>query len=433
MRIRKLSLLGVLLASAVQSSLSDADHATAPEGYTNIGLAAPDPEDKTKIITYVPGLTLLYEIGQHPVMIRRRSNALESRPYRPALTQNGISVLILDEGGSLQTDVKNLHKFDFLVNRAVPVCAWLDKCVALDLWKLFDAGLRGGPSWSTVWARQGGRFLSRQPDDLFWKVEFLDNLEGWVTRYVPAKRGPRSIEDLGYITDLRRPHPLLRFSEARGKYLNTQCNEAIRELRVDDVLTELNAFAELSVSVSAEPQIPLPFAKQLLKFIGVEATVKAEVVASGEVTFKTRKETAVTLSYGADGQSWTTKSVLIERAGETGAALTYKQYGNMLIKKVYHCEGNTTVNMTNANFTIYLGNVGVPIDFDNPLTPLNLHRDSIASLTGLQPSDRFASLTSIRGQEDYDKLMSYLIMKEGLPRGVAAFIVKEINLSPALD
>jgi hypothetical protein len=97
------------------------------------------------------------------------------------------------------------------------------------------------------------------------------------------------------------------------------------------------------------------------------------------------------------------------------------------------CEGDVKTELRNVNITIYLGDIGSPVDFDDPLPPLNLNQEVIEEVVGLKPNPEYASLTSIRGQNDYDQLMSYFLQKKGLPRSIATFIIKEINLSPPLD
>jgi|GEM_PF-7041323 len=89
--------------------------------------------------------------------------------------------------------------------------------------------------------------------------------------------------------------------------------------------------------------------------------------------------------------------------------------------------------MRNANITVFLGDVTAPVDFEDPLPALNINHKVVESIIGLQPNPEYAALISLKGQKDYDRIISYLVLKKGLPRSIAAFIIKEINLSPPLD
>lgn len=409
---------------------------TSPDAYTTIGLGGLDPKDKS-IVTYVPGLTLLYVLGDDTVPVRKHNDPTKRRPYKQAITQDGIKLLILDEDDSIERDVSTLRKFQFLVNRALPACKRLDVCIAHNIWEKFDAGKRGGSGWYTIWARQGGKFMSHSPspDDQFWEVKILDNIDGWVTRYIPAKKNNRSIEDLGYITRLDRPHPLFCFSEVEGVHLNTDCNETVKELTAKDILAEIKVFGKLGAEVTAEPKIPLPFGKHILKFLGVDAEIKAEASIEGDAAFSYSRNSEAVVSYGAQGQCWESKSVRIGRVSDDSitSSPNYVHYGNMLIKKIYDCEGDVKAKLRNVNITIYLGDIGSPVDFKDPLPPLNLNQEVIKVVVGLKPNPEYPALTSITGQNDYDKLMSYFLLKKGLPRSIATFIIREINLSPPLD
>ena len=59
--------------------------------------------------------------------------------------------------------------------------------------------------------------------------------------------------------------------------------------------------------------------------------------------------------------------------------------------------------------------------------------DTTIGLGGLQPNPEYPALVSLKGQEDYNKIMSFLVLKKGMPKSIAAFIIKESNLSPPLD
>ena len=429
-----LFILGIFAALC---GTADSVLGSPPAAYTTIGLGGLNPASRTDIVAYVPGLTLLYELGQQSVNVRKRNDPTVRRPYRAAVTQDGITLLLLDDTNTIERRVSKLARFEFLVNRPLPVCMRPDGCAALNLWNRFDAGKSFGIGWYTVWPRQGGKFIaeSPDPDEPFWEVEFLDNLDGWVRRVIPSKKEHRSVEDLGYITRLDRPHPLFRFEEVAGKRLTTQCTETVRKLSRDDLIAELRVFGKLGAEIAAQPNIPIPFGNKLLKFLGVDAEIKAEASIEGSATFTMKRESETEIRYGAVGQSWVTKSVRFERVREDRSLISpeYEHYGNILIKKIYACEGDVRTYMRNVNITIFLGDMNAAVDFEDPLPALNINHQVVENIIGLQPNPEYPALVSLKGQKDYNKIMSYLLLEKGLPRSIAAFIIKEINLSPPLD
>ena len=213
--IRDYAIAFVLLVS---TSAVSADAQQQLDAYIDgTGLGALDPSDQTAIFSYLPRLTLLFELGDETIQVRQQTAPQNMRPYRRAITHDGIEVLVLDDGVSINRKVENLKKYKFLVNRLMPICRRPEDCGKINLWENFKSGLRRGPGWYTVEASQGGKFPedADEPthvkgDNTIWAIQLHDNVSGWVKRYVQSPRGPHNIEELGYITRLDRRHPLFR-------------------------------------------------------------------------------------------------------------------------------------------------------------------------------------------------------------------------------
>lgn len=408
-------------------------YASKLEAYTTIGLGGLHPQDKTKIITYVPGLTLLYDLSKKHITVRKHTNVHLRRKYIKATTHNGIELLLLDEEGTLNRKVDNLDKFDFLISRAIPVCRKIETCLSTDIWKQFDAGRRGGNGWYTVWPRQGGKFLSNSlnPDTRFWNVKLLDNADGWVKRYIPAKKSTRSTEDLGYIVRLDRPHPLFKFTDIQLSELSTTCNEEKKLINVSTVKTDINANIKVGASIQVEPKSKLSIATQLLKFVGINSKINAEASASGDIKFNFLNTNKKELSYGVKNGSWEFKTVRVDRLDEENKKLNH--YATILIKKVFKCEALEKTHLKNASFKIFLGDYGVPVDFNNPLPLISLSSDSIKNIFNFKKQSNFPSLISIGNQDEYEKAMNYFQLKRGLTKAISAYIIKEINRSHPFD
>ena len=184
--------------------------------------------------------------------------------------------------------------------------------------------------------------------------------------------------------------------------------------------------------------VPLGFANRLLKLFGVEGKIEAKASAEGRVTFRAQTENTETVIFGASGQSWVTRTFNVTRLiVDNSNSSQYKDYGKIVSRVTYDCDGQTRSAMRNAAFTIYLSDGDEPIDFENPMPNLNVKPNLIQQL-GLKPPDypRTVSqpaLVGLRGANDHERLMSFLTTERGLPRSVAAAIITEINRSGSLD
>lgn len=439
---RQLAIASVLLASIFVAS---ADAQQQLDAYIDgSGLGALDPSDRRAIFAYLPRLTLLFDLSEETTRVRQQTAPLSRRPYRGAITHDGIEVLVLDDGESINRQVDNLKKYKFLVNRLMPVCRRFEDCRNVDLWSRFQSGLRRGPGWYTIEASQGGRFVGdadeptlAEAGSTIWAIRLHDNVSGWVTRYVQSQRGPRNIEELGYITRLDRKHPLFRVYREPSEILETRCGQEIKTLSVNEFVGNIELFARVGGGFSVD-NIPLPYANRLLQLFGMEGTIEAEASLEGRVTFKAQSENTNAVTFGASGQSWVTKTFSVKRLmADDRNGSHYKDYGIVISRITYECDGQTRSAMRNAAFTIYLSDGDETIDFGNPMPDLNVKPDLVHQLE-LQPPDypRTVSqpaLVGLRGANDHERLMSFLTTERGLPRSVAAAIITEINRSGSLD
>ena len=440
--IRDYAIAFVLLVS---TSAVSADAQQQLDAYIDgTGLGALDPSDQTAIFSYLPRLTLLFELGDETIQVRQQTAPQNMRPYRRAITHDGIEVLVLDDGVSINRKVENLKKYKFLVNRLMPICRRPEDCGKINLWENFKSGLRRGPGWYTVEASQGGKFPedADEPthvkgDNTIWAIQLHDNVSGWVKRYVQSPRGPHNIEELGYITRLDRRHPLFRVYRESSETLETRCGQETRTLSVSEFIKSVELFALVGGELGVD-NVPLGFANRLLKLFGVEGKIEAKASAEGRVTFRAQTENTETVIFGASGQSWVTRTFNVTRLiVDNSNSSQYKDYGKIVSRVTYDCDGQTRSAMRNAAFTIYLSDGDEPIDFENPMPNLNVKPNLIQQL-GLKPPDypRTVSqpaLVGLRGANDHERLMSFLTTERGLPRSVAAAIITEINRSGSLD
>ena len=436
---------GIAVVLLVSTSAVSADTQQQLDAYIDgTGLGALDPSDRTAIFSYLPRLTLLFKLGDKTIQVRQQTAPLNKRPFRRAITHDGIEVLVLDDGESINRNVENLKKYKFLVNRLMPICRRVEDCKNIDLWEKFESGKRRGEGWYTVEASQGGKFIEDKDepthvmsDNTIWAIRLHDNVSGWVTRYVQSQRGPRNIEELGYITRLDRKHPLFRVYRNPSETLETRCGQETRTLSVSEFTKYVELFALVGGELGVD-NVPLPFANRLLKLFGVEGKIEAKASAEGRVTFKAQTENTETVIFGASGQSWVTRTFNVRRLMvDDSNSSQYKDYGIIVSRVTYDCDGQTRSAMRNAAFTIYLSDGDEPIDFENPMPILNVKPDLIQQL-GLKPPDyprnvSQPALVGLRGANDHERLMSFLTTERGLPRSVAAAIITEINRSGSLD
>ena len=96
----------------------------------------------------------------------------------------------------------------------------------------------------------------------------------------------------------------------------------------------------------------------------------------------------------------------------------------MLMKKVYTCKGAQLASLD------YISILLVPAEDPESTQQIVVTPDTIKNLN-LPQDDRFASLVSLDDQFQYFKLLDYLVISEEIPKAIANYIIKEINLSTA--
>ncbi|UCE34236.1 MAG: hypothetical protein JSV40_13770 [Deltaproteobacteria bacterium] len=404
-------------------SLISLSIAGAYDGYLQEGTFALNPHDKRQIFLYVPGMTPIYSIDEEDVLVGTAPfSDKPKRAYRLVATQDGIQALILK--ASIRFTNSALADFDFVINRRIPFCRELEAFP--DIWNKFSQ-LDEGPGWFALYARNAGKVLEVSEDKYKVRMAFAPAL-GPEEGYIPKKRDGRSIEELGYLTFLNTMSADYQFKEAFQHELSTACSERNITRDSEKLFTEIQGYLQTKVGVSIDPTSFLAgkLASKVIKYLGLDASISLEAFLKGEFKKTDETETVSTITYGAEGESWVVNSVQIDKKTAPGIddATPYRNIGSMLIKKVYTCKGAQLASLD------YISILLIPArDLENTqeivLTP-----QTIKNL-GLICDDRFPSLVSLNNQFHYFKLLDYLVIDEGLPKGIANYVIKEINLSAA--
>jgi len=183
-----------------------------PDGYLRKGTYALNPDNKRDIFLYIPRKTPLYSIGSEEITIGSQAFPDLKREYVQATTQDGIHVLVWKD--EVNRNITSLNKFDFFVNRRLPLCLTLVSCESI--WSKFNRVSDEGDSWLAIWPGAGGKLYENISGNQ--KVEI--DAGGWEQGYIPLKRERLTIEDYGYITNLNREYPLYRFTKSELDGLN---------------------------------------------------------------------------------------------------------------------------------------------------------------------------------------------------------------------
>jgi hypothetical protein len=404
-------------------SLFSLSNAGAYDGYLREGTFALNPDDKRQIFLYVPGMTPIYSMGAEDVLVGTAPfSDRAKRAYRLVATQDGIQALILK--ASIRFTNSALAGFDFVINRRIPFCRELEAFP--DIWNKFSQ-LDEGPGWFAVYARNAGKVLEVSEDKYKVRMAFAPAL-GPEEGYIPKQRDGRGIEELGYLTFLDTMSANYRFKEAFQHELSTACSERNITRDSEKLFTEIQGYLQTKVGVSIDPTSFLAgkLASKVIKYLGLDASISLEAFLKGDFKRTDETETVRTITYGAEGESWVVDSVEIDKKTEPGIddATPYRNIGSMLIKRVYTCKGAQLASLD------YISILLIPSrDLENTqeivLTP-----QTIKNLD-LPRDDRFPSLVSLNNQFHYFKLLDYLVIDEGLPKGIANYVIKEINLSAA--
>lgn len=414
-----IKLFGIVCALLIIFSVNS--EISAYDGYLMEGTYSLNPENHLQISLYIPGQTLLFDIGEEAVHVASPFE-FEGREYLPATTQDGIRALILKKAIRLSNSA--LNKYDFVINRPIPFCR--EESSLSRIWMKSRRAFEG-EGWSLLWARNAGTILEKLESSYKVSMRFSG---GIVEGYLPRERQGVSIEDLGYITLLENgAMPDYQFDDNRHYELCTSCNERILQRNREKLLTEVHGCIKASASISLDPAVAIPtplkpFVKKILKYLGLEAEIGVDAFIKGE--FKKTEEHGVetTLSYGSQGESWQVKSVAVRKAVKSGSEGSYEYHniGSMLIKKIYTCAGNELDKLD------YFYALFTPANNPQNIQKIKLSYDIIKDL-GLDKDKRYPALVSIADQSDHYKLVDYFVLEEKIPKGISNYLIKEINLS----
>ena len=232
-------IISVVLLVGVQFAHAD------PDGYLRKGTYALDPDNRRDIFLYIPGKTLLYSIKSERIRIGSRAFVNQQKTYIQARTQAGIDVLVWED--EVKTNMDNLSRFDFFVNRRLPLCLNLASCDSI--WSKFGRVSDEGVGWLAIWPGAGGKLYENTSGNQRVKID----AGGWEEGFIPLKRQGLTIEDYGYITNLKRAYPLYRFSKKGLDGLSTTCGETLTNNKSNELYTKIEAYGKLSAKMTADP------------------------------------------------------------------------------------------------------------------------------------------------------------------------------------
>ena len=399
----------------------------AQQAFLRKGTVALDPDDKRTLFLYVPGYTLLYDLGE---IERIGSTTFGTREaYQFATTQDGIRVLVrVADVRKKQKDIEALEKYDFLVNRRMPFCETAEACD--DVWSDFTTDTDEGRNWVAVWPRVAGKFTALEEKNS--RAVSLTIGGDWDSGFIPSKRSRLKLEDSGFITLLNRHYPAYRLIEETNQELASPCTHERYQTNRVSLLNKVEAYAKASVNAQFDAAeglskaIPKNFAKALLSFLGLEASISAEAFVDGNWKKEDNEETGRHIIYGDRDQEWQVKTVEIHRRSDDGPKI-YRPFGSAVIRKVLKCEAGQPTEMAFASYFLAF----FPEENGESPTPIiiNLNADRIENLRLTNnPLDR--GLVSINTQGSHYKLLDFFV-GHNVPKSIANLFIKEINVAEA--
>ena len=418
----KAALIGftVLIWLAINAS------AVAQEAFLKKGTIALNPDDERTLFLYVPGFTLLYELGETSRSIRSRTFG-NKEDYQFAITQDGIRVLV--RAADIRTDVTTLKKYDFLVNRRMPLCETSEAC--RDIWSKFRTIGDEGDEWSALWARTAGKFTTSEESGV--RAVHVSIGGAWQNGYIPnRKRNERRLEESGFITLLNRQYPTYSFEEKEDEELSIPCMQQRSQRSSVSLLKKVNSYAkaggsaELSVGGSTGKSVLTNLRKEILSFLGLNAIVSAGAGVEYTGERGNIEETADEIVYGNIDEEWKVKSVNINRRSSDSSG-AYLPFANVIIRKVLECRAGQPTEMTFASYFFLMSpeQDGQP-PYYNVIT-LNTNEINKLNLPNT-PLD--GGLVSINTQTSHHNLLDFFL-KYNIPKSVANFFIKEINVAEA--
>ena len=396
----------------------------AQEAFLRKGTIALSPDDEQTLFLYVPGQTLLYNLG---TLKNIRSKTYGRREnYQLATTQDGIRVLV--RKSDIRKDVEALEKYHFLVNRRMPFCETVEACN--NIWNVFTTVTDEGLNWSTLWPRTAGKFMSSENNDS--RSVSVSMGSAWDDGFIPNRRNGLKLEDSGFITVLHRQYPAYELVETTHQELASPCTHERSQKDIVSLLDKVEVYAKASVGVDFDvasglgKKIPKNFAKSLLSFLGLEANISAEAFVDGNWKKETTRKTTDDIIYGNRDQEWQVKTVEIRRRSDDSPE-TYRPFANAMIRKVLQCEAGQPIEM---KFASYFLTLFPEYEEESPaLITINVDTKRIEDLKlPNNPLDK--GLVSINTQTSHYKLLDFFIDKS-VPKSIANLFIKEINVTEA--
>ena len=344
------------------------------------------PDGEWKLFLYVPGYTLLYELdeaGKHENIGSGLRPKEPKKKYRHAITQDGIRVLVRDK--DIKEGINDFGTDHFVVHRPMPLCKTEDSCGWEDFSESRDTLSRVHGKFEAFVGRDNGNSCTIPEGRL--KVHNIsvdkDLKEGFIPR-----RGEigLKLDESGYITLLCHEYPDYSFNENLLEHKNSPCDYE---------------------------------------------HVETKELHNG----RTEK-----ITHGRKDEDLRVKSVEIGWRPYSSSE-GYFPYGRMEVKKVRRCQGSDAKEMIHASFTMEI----FPI-FDWEFFPMNdkipeshiiyLDKQWIKKYSPLSGrSDGGGGLVSINSNNSYDhfKLLDSLLKEYKVPKSIANFIIKEINVAKSVE
>ena len=387
--------------------------AVAQEAFLKKGTVALNPNDERTLFLYIPGYTLLYDLGKRRT-IRSRTRG-DQEKYRFATTQDGIRVLVRE--ADIRTNVEVLENYHFLVNRRMPLCDTMDDCN--DIWNHFSNVGDDGENWSAMWARVAGKFMafSESENSELCAVPDGGPLEVFVSiggsedkGFIPRTRNRLKLEEAGFITLLNCQYPTYFFEESRIKELDSPCTQEHSQKKIASLWR--------GIQNSKRGSLFTEFGAYL-SFLGLGARVEAFRELSRGQNDETIEESSIV--YGKLNEEWQVKFVEIFRRLDDNTG-EYSSIGKTVVRKVFQCEAGRPTEMKFASFFVDI----FPKNEERYLE-INLNESVIAGLK-LKNNKLDGGLVSINRQDHHYKLLDYFL-KKGVPKSIANLFIKEINVA----
>ncbi len=400
----------------------------APVAFLKKGTFAINPDNNRDIFLYIPGKTLLYQIQDKKEKIGSIAFPDRQRFYLNAITQDGINVLVWED--EVERNIEdNLSRFDFYVNRRLPLCLTDSSCE--EIWTKFNRISDEGDGWLAIWPGAGGKFAEQAGRIQKVKID----AGGWMEGAIPAKKNNFSIEDYGYITNIRRAHPLYNFREIDLQELSTVCGQQRKTINRKEIFSSIETYGKMSANISIDPAsaaikiIPKKYVKLLLNSLGLEASISAEAFLEGNWKSENKNTEESQIIYGNQNECWKIKDVYIEKRtiSELGTDSDYAPFGRILIKKMFTCQAGEKSRLKYASFLLSFYNAEGSLVEDSSIF-IAVDQDTAKQEFNFKSEPLHRALVSIDYKMEHFAVLDYFLQK-GIPKSIGNFYIKEINRS----